>query len=397
MKKSAYGKPLFLDAEGNITDLTRAEIADEQTIQQLVFDHPDCLPISDIDEAFNPLVPVCMELHTAVGSVDILMVSPNGEICIIETKLWRNPEARRKVVAQILDYAQEVSSWTYEDLQREVNRRLGRKGNSLFELVKSAHVELLQVESDFVDAVSRNLKRGRILLLIVGDGIREGTAGIAEFLTQAGHLHFTFALIELNLYQAEGKGQLLIPKTLAKTTELARMTVEIPPGLSLTSVEEPEKAVDPTVDLKKERKKQFYMDFWREFIEGLEFDDPGQPSPNLPTAENLYVYPGPTKKAWISAYFSKSQGGVGVYFRTQKDPEGNHILEALSIDATMLEEAFGTKIRKQWEATGNVAIRLSVGDFTKESNRQAIRAFFQHWLNVFVNVLRPRIKKILQT
>jgi hypothetical protein len=47
------------------------------------------------------------------------MITPNGDIAIIETKLWRNPDARRKVIAQILDYANELSKWTYEDMQRE--------------------------------------------------------------------------------------------------------------------------------------------------------------------------------------------------------------------------------------------------------------------------------------
>ncbi len=34
---------------------------------------------------------------------------------LVEAKLWRNPEARRKVIGQILDYAKELSRWNYED------------------------------------------------------------------------------------------------------------------------------------------------------------------------------------------------------------------------------------------------------------------------------------------
>lgn len=393
MKQTAYGKPLVLNDQGKVTPLNKVDVAEERDIQRLVFDYSECLPISDIDEAYNPLVPICTELNTQVGALDILMISPNGEICIVETKLWRNPEARRKVVAQILDYAQELSSWTYEDLQREINRRLGRKENTLYEQVKSAQKVAILAESDFVDAVSRNLQQGRMLLLIAGDGIREGTAGIAEFLTQSGHLNFTFALVELNVYEADGVGQLLIPKTLAKTTELGRMTVEVPPGMALTRIAEPDEATP--VDLKKEQKKQFFMDFWKKFIKELEFDDPGQPMPNQPTAENLYVYPGPTKKAWISAYFARSQGRVGVYFRTQKDAEGQHIWDALNVDETFLEENFGVEISQHWQTTGDISVRYSCEDFNDESNQQAIREFFQQWLNVFVNVLRPRIKKTL--
>ena len=103
---------------------------DERSLQNLIFKHAECLPVSNIDESYNPVIPVCTELNTTVGPLDILMISPNGELTIVETKLWRNPEARRKVVAQILDYAKELSGWSYADLQREINRRLGTKGNA---------------------------------------------------------------------------------------------------------------------------------------------------------------------------------------------------------------------------------------------------------------------------
>ncbi|MFC2090808.1 DUF4268 domain-containing protein, partial [Bacteroidota bacterium] len=136
MKKTAYGKPLFINPNDKVSVLTKIEAIDEITIQDLIFKFPECLPISDIDESFNPAIPVCKELNTQVGPLDILFVTPNGELIIIETKLWRNPEARRVVVAQILDYAKELASWSYEDLQREINRKLDRKGNSLYELLK---------------------------------------------------------------------------------------------------------------------------------------------------------------------------------------------------------------------------------------------------------------------
>jgi len=56
-----------------------------------------------------------------------ILYENGGRLAVVEVKLWRNPEARRKVVAQILDYAKELSNWDYEDLQREVSKRVGRK------------------------------------------------------------------------------------------------------------------------------------------------------------------------------------------------------------------------------------------------------------------------------
>ena len=98
MKKSAYGQPLIIQNK-SILRPQQKEAMSEKFIQQLVFENPDCLPISEIDDAYSPLIPVCMELNTPVGPLDILMITPNGKLVIIETKLCRNPEARRKVVA----------------------------------------------------------------------------------------------------------------------------------------------------------------------------------------------------------------------------------------------------------------------------------------------------------
>ena len=52
--------------------------------------------------------------------MDALYINPLGRLILAEFKLWRNPQARREVIGQILDYTKELASWNYEDLQREV-------------------------------------------------------------------------------------------------------------------------------------------------------------------------------------------------------------------------------------------------------------------------------------
>src|ERR1035438_3071619 len=91
---------------------------DEAWLQRLIMQHPSLLPVDQIEPVFNTLVPICVELPTLSGFVDNLFVTPAGDIALVECKLWRNPEARRKVVAQIIDYAREMSTWTYETLDR---------------------------------------------------------------------------------------------------------------------------------------------------------------------------------------------------------------------------------------------------------------------------------------
>ena len=95
-------------------------------------------PDAAIDAPYDSAVPVCRELSTPAGYVDALYVNALGRLTLAEFKLWRNPQARREVIGQILDYAKEIVSWSYEDLQREVSRALKRPGNVLFDLVRAS-------------------------------------------------------------------------------------------------------------------------------------------------------------------------------------------------------------------------------------------------------------------
>ena len=94
----------------------------ESDIHDLLFRFPGALPIAAIDASYAGAIPVCRELYTRAGKVDALYVNPLGRLTLAEFKLWRNPQARREVIGQILDYAKELASWRYADLQREVSR-----------------------------------------------------------------------------------------------------------------------------------------------------------------------------------------------------------------------------------------------------------------------------------
>ncbi len=220
---------------------------DEAWLQRLIMRHPSVLPVDQIEPAFSPLVPVCIELPMQAGSLDNLFVTPAGDLALIECKLWRNPEARRQVIAQVIDYAKDMSSWTYEKLQQAINATKPLEGSgdtagrNLYELVaNNGEID----EASFHDAVSRNLKRGRFLLLIVGDGIREGVEGMAEFLQQHAGFHFTLAFVELALFETPAGQYIVQPRVLARTTNIDRGIVTLqdgrividPPSLAATGV-----------------------------------------------------------------------------------------------------------------------------------------------------------------
>jgi hypothetical protein len=152
-RQRQHGTPVLLSASSAALPLTPLSLQNgagavsEADIQALVHAHPACLPIAEIDPMFSGPVPICTELNTPAGPIDNFMVTPSGLPVLVECKLWRNPEGRRDVVGQILDYAKELNRWSSSDLQRELRLRLKRDGDPLLEMVRAVDPEVNEIRS----------------------------------------------------------------------------------------------------------------------------------------------------------------------------------------------------------------------------------------------------------
>lgn len=197
----------------------------EKNIQDLCFNHASILPIEEIEPIFNGQISLCKELAMPSGYCDIATINDEGLITLIECKLWKNPEARRKAIGQILDYAKDLAGWSFEKFESQC--LAARKGSekSLVDIIKEYSPEV--DESIFIDKVIKNLKNGRFLLLIVGDGIRENMEEIVDFMNNYGRLSFTLSLVEIPIFKIPGKDEIIItPRVLVKTLELKRSVEE---------------------------------------------------------------------------------------------------------------------------------------------------------------------------
>ena len=124
-----HGAPLVVTPAPHGSPVTRLErlpretvsgeaaTYNEQWLQHLIQAHPELLPITEIEPAFEPAIPVCIELPTPKGYIDNFFITPTGNLLFAECKLWCNPEARRQVVAQVMDYVESITSWGYADLE----------------------------------------------------------------------------------------------------------------------------------------------------------------------------------------------------------------------------------------------------------------------------------------
>lgn len=222
----------YLMAEGkSATPLERVDMRDREInegfLQQLLDENPGIVPVAEFDESFGPIA----SLGREIMGIDNLFISPNGRLTLVEAKLWRNPQATRQVLAQVLEYASRLAALDYEQFEQRcssANRSTVAASKGLYRFVAEAFPDEAGDEAEFIDRLQKNLRNGRFLLLVVGDGIREGLESILDALHHQSRLHFTFGLVELRLYrQPKSDGIIAVPHIVAHSTEIERAVVTI--------------------------------------------------------------------------------------------------------------------------------------------------------------------------
>jgi hypothetical protein len=399
---SQFATPVMITREEKVTTLERLPLGgegakkyNEDWLQKILFEQPSTLPINEIDPSFQNLVPVCRELNTPAGPIDVLYATPEGKLVILEAKLWRNPEARRKVIGQILDYAKELGRWTYEDLQREVAKATRIESGSpqdLYQIVSAQYPETL--EAQFIDAVARNLKRGEFLLLIVGDGIHEGVAAIADFLENHGTLHFTFGMVEMAIYRVDKDSLMIQPRVLAQTVIVKRTVI---------SLESPEIVAREASEIEEEESgelsdnQKFYKEFWTELIGSLNLDYKTQRLPNVTITNYIYIQMPPSNGSWLKACLMQKNKVVEVSLTFSKGQTGDIIYKHLLEQREQIDAEIAMPITWQ-SADGKHEVRVSTHfpDLKAPEYREAIKTWLSDQINRFVNAFRPRIERIVE-
>lgn len=224
-----------INENGEIERLNRipfmSKSFNEQWLQELLENNPSLIPSAEVNSNYAPLV--CIGREVPVGSgdtqgyIDNLYVTPNGCIVIVETKLFRNQESRRTVIAQIIDYAKELQKWDCEQLEKTAIDYFYKKKGQAFRIIDiMAHFGYLSFsdEAELNDRINTNLSTASFLLMIVGDGIRTGVQQMADFLNDNAAMSFNLALVEMEIYQKDSD-TIVIPNLITKTTVIERFGI----------------------------------------------------------------------------------------------------------------------------------------------------------------------------
>lgn len=222
----------IIDENGSVSKLNRIPFMqgsfNEAWLQELLEDNPTLIPSGEVNGEYAPLV--CIGREVPVGSgdmqgyIDNLYITPSGCVVVVETKLFRNQESRRTVVAQIIDYAKELQKWDCSKLDAVARDYTYRKTGQSFKIIdlmaKHGYLSLSD-EARLNDSINRNLQSASFLLMIVGDGIRTGVQQLADFLNDNARMSFNLALAEMEVYQ-NGSETIVIPNLVTKTTVIER-------------------------------------------------------------------------------------------------------------------------------------------------------------------------------
>lgn len=380
------GQPARLEliaGEGGASEVSEAYI------QNLVHIHPASLPIAEIDPIFANPVAICRELPTPAGPIDNFLVTSAGLPVLVECKLWRNPQARREVVGQILDYAKELSRWSSSDLQRAVRQRLKCDGDPVLERVREVAPETEEIL--FNDALTHNLRRGRFLLLIIGDGIREGVEAIGEYLQAHAGLHFSLGLVELPIFALPDGGRLVVPRVVARTTVITRTVVAVPDGFALQLTGEDASDVGASAYSALTNEQQ---QFWQGLLDRLKLDDPEQRVPGPARQGYLnFMMPAPGGTSWINVYRNRKLNEIGVELLSTANGAGAYARQVIADDWPAVKgELEGTAELTERDGRPLIVDRRTVPGLDKPEVRKAAYEWLAERVNTFVNVLRPRVR-----
>ena len=325
----------------------------EDILQDLLFRFPRALPISAIDATYGEAVPVCRELSTPAGYLDALYVNHLGRLTLAEFKLWRNPQARREVIGQILDHAKDLASWGYEDLQSRVSLTTGRKGNALYDLVREHHPDL--DEAEFVDSVTRHLRRGEFLLLIIGDGIQEGAANIVDFVQRHSGLHFNLALVEAALYR-DGAHRLIVQPRVVAQTEIVQRFVVDGSVERVVAMDDDDTQQETLSDQDEEN-----LRFWTAVLRDYQFADVTAQLPSPVKDSSVYVTVRHSGVAgWrlcFGGYIHRRASDLGCYLTARKDQVRDvRIFDELAASFEDLRAEMGDDLQHWTNAAGRPRI-----------------------------------------
>jgi len=203
--------PIIVSHNGkNASKLDPISFGLEDKLQQYIYDNPESIPLYDIRDDIQLLI-LAREFSTNSGPIDAVGIDHEGQLYLVETKLYKNPD-KRTVVAQVLDYG--ASLWRtladFDDFLLQLNNHVQKKfGVSATEKIQE-YFSLSDDElSSVLEQMKINLDEGNFKFVVLMDSIEDRLKDLIVYMNQ--NSKFDIYGVELEYYQHESF-EILIPK-----------------------------------------------------------------------------------------------------------------------------------------------------------------------------------------
>ncbi|MGH7558374.1 MAG: hypothetical protein ACREMD_11480 [Gemmatimonadota bacterium] len=201
---------LFRKGHAAPVRLDETTFGSEALLQEYIYQNPETVPLYEIDKNVQLLV-VAREFPTNSGPIDALAIDSEGELYIVETKLFKNPD-KRVVIAQALDYG--AALWknvgNFSDFltildqraQKTWEKSLSQKLGEYFSLDEVATARLLEIARE-------NLASGILRFVVLMDRVDERLKDLVLYVNQ--NSQFDVYAVELECYRYEDN-EIVIPR-----------------------------------------------------------------------------------------------------------------------------------------------------------------------------------------
>lgn len=181
---------LLRSADGSWSEPTLTGYENEASLQQLIAEHPSLIP------GVSARAVACREFSSGVGPADVVILDESGDLTLIECKLTTNPQIRREIVGQVLDYASRLWGMRVDQFEERWRRAS-----------KSDISPLAGFDDEGADARERladNLDAGRVRLVLAVDEVNDDLKRIVEYLAAITRPEVSVFVMEFRRAEREG-------------------------------------------------------------------------------------------------------------------------------------------------------------------------------------------------
>jgi len=206
----------------------------EDFLEKIIFNNPELVIRTTgqrINESYvvRTQVPIC-SIQEGTIYPDLLILADNGEVTVVEVKIYGNDEMRnRKVLGQVLEYAVSLSECNEQDIVKILSPQKSNQ-SGLVEIIKS----LFPNENDpdgLANNFVTNIGNGKLNLVIACDKAPQGFKELVHAISRGrSNLDYSMTVVELRPYVRESESFtkiLIVPQNVITTEIVARTVVAV--------------------------------------------------------------------------------------------------------------------------------------------------------------------------